>query len=69
MLGTGRVRTGGCLVARALHAQCMTPGSSAKDSLCKCEEATSFSCAPGPPLCWEHRGVTVISMYQVKGVI
>lgn len=34
----------------ALHTQCVTPGSSAKDSLWKHEEATSF-CAPGPPLC------------------
>lgn len=69
MLGTGRVRTGGCLVAHALHTQRVTPGSSAKDSLRKCEQATSFSFAPGPPLCWQHRGVTVINMYQVKDVI
>jgi len=49
--------------------QHVAPGSSAEDSVSKREQATSFSCAPGPPLCWEHSSATVINMYQMKGVI
>lgn len=60
VLGIGRTGTGGCLGSHALHKQCVTPGSSAKHSLCKLEEATSFSCAPGPSPSWKHRCVTYI---------